>query len=331
MTTFLRIAQWNANGLQHHQEELKIFLKANNVDILLISETHFTDKNYFKIPTYKTYSTNHPDGKAHGGTAIIVKETIGHYPLQKYEEAHIQATAISLTALPYPCTVAAVYCPPRHNLKKIHYETFFQTLGKTFIAGGDYNSKHTYWGSRLSTTKGRELLATITDNNYSYISTGTPTYWPSDAGKIPDLLDFFIIKNISPTYINIAANLDLSSDHTPIIATISTTVLPPKPNPKLHTSNTNWDLFQQIVEATITLNTKLKTQLDIDQDYEHFISILQEAAKAATPKILNSSTLPAIPLQIKKNDCRKKGKQSRYGKKPTSPSTNKNSTKLVTS
>jgi hypothetical protein len=69
----------------------------------------------------------------------------------------------------------------------MHYETFFRTLGNTFIAGGDYNSKHIYWGSRLSTTKGRELLATITDNNYSYISTGTPTYWPSDPDKIPDL------------------------------------------------------------------------------------------------------------------------------------------------
>jgi hypothetical protein len=68
---------------------------------------------------------------------------------------------------------------------------------------------------------------------------------------------------------------------------ISTTILPPKPNSQLHTSDTNWDLFQQIVEAAITLNTKLKTQLDIDPDYEQFISILQEAAKAATPKTLN--------------------------------------------
>ena len=50
---FLRIAQWNANGLQNHKEELTIFLKQNYIDILLISETHFTYKNYLRIPSYK--------------------------------------------------------------------------------------------------------------------------------------------------------------------------------------------------------------------------------------------------------------------------------------
>jgi exonuclease III len=50
---FLRIAQWNANGLQNHKEEIKLFLKQNFIDILLISETHFTTKNYFSIPRYK--------------------------------------------------------------------------------------------------------------------------------------------------------------------------------------------------------------------------------------------------------------------------------------
>jgi exonuclease III len=77
----LRIAQWNANGLQNHQEEIKTFLKINNIDILLISETHFTDKNYFNVPSYKIYQTNYPDGKAHGGTAIIIKESIDHFVL----------------------------------------------------------------------------------------------------------------------------------------------------------------------------------------------------------------------------------------------------------
>jgi len=62
---FLRITQWNANGLQNHKEELTIFLKQNYIDILLISETHFTYKNYFSIPSYKLCHTTHPDGTAH--------------------------------------------------------------------------------------------------------------------------------------------------------------------------------------------------------------------------------------------------------------------------
>jgi hypothetical protein len=63
----LRIAHWNANGLQKHREEIKLFLSQNQIDIMLVSETHFTTKSYFSIPGYSICQTNNPDGKAHGG------------------------------------------------------------------------------------------------------------------------------------------------------------------------------------------------------------------------------------------------------------------------
>jgi hypothetical protein len=63
----------------------------------------------------------------------------------------------------YKLTAAAVYCPPKYNIKKESFKDFFQTLGHKFIAGGDYKSKHTLWGSHLITTKGRELTKIIQD------------------------------------------------------------------------------------------------------------------------------------------------------------------------
>ena len=209
----------------HHKEELTIFLKQNYIDILLISETHFTYKNYFRISSYKLCHTTIPDGTAYGGTAILIKESIQHYELLKYQEESIQATSIKVRGFPYETTVAAVYCPPKHNLKEEQFQTFFQTLGPRFIAGGDYNSKHNVWGSRLTTTKGRELLKATQEQNYLYLSTGTPTYWPTDSNKTPDLLDFFVTKGISSGYTDIQPCYDLTSDHSPIIATISTSII----------------------------------------------------------------------------------------------------------
>jgi exonuclease III len=80
---FLRKALWNANGLLQHKDEVTLFLKEQHIDILLISETHFTAESYFKIPNFRVYSAIHPDGTAHGGTAILIKQTIDHYQLQK--------------------------------------------------------------------------------------------------------------------------------------------------------------------------------------------------------------------------------------------------------
>jgi hypothetical protein len=68
MDKFLQLALRNANGLMQHTEELKTFISIHNIDIMLISETHFTEKSYLKLPNYTVYHTNHP-----AGTAIIIK------------------------------------------------------------------------------------------------------------------------------------------------------------------------------------------------------------------------------------------------------------------
>jgi hypothetical protein len=159
-------------------------LKQNLIDILLISETHFTNENHYTIPGYDLCYTCHPDGTAHGGTAIIIKNTLEYYERPKYAEATIQATSVTVSGLFYKITIAAGYCPPRHNLKEEHFKAFFQTLGPRFLAGGgDFNSKHTLWGSRLTTTKGCELAKLLQANNYSFLSTGSPTYWPTNTKK----------------------------------------------------------------------------------------------------------------------------------------------------
>jgi exonuclease III len=75
MTNFLRLTLWNANGLIQHQEELRTFISLHNIDVMLISETHFTEKSYLKFVNYTVYHTNHPAGTARGGTAIIIKKT----------------------------------------------------------------------------------------------------------------------------------------------------------------------------------------------------------------------------------------------------------------
>jgi exonuclease III len=71
MAKFLQLALWNANDLTQHTEELKTFISVHNIDVMLISETHFTEKKLSKLPNYAVYHTNHPVGTARGGIIII--------------------------------------------------------------------------------------------------------------------------------------------------------------------------------------------------------------------------------------------------------------------
>ena len=87
-------------------------------------------------------------------------------------------------------TLSAVYCPPPNIISTDQFTNFFSPLGCRFIAGGDYNAKHQSWGSRLTTPRGRELFRAIKDDQLETVSSGEPTYWPSDRNKIPEPLDF---------------------------------------------------------------------------------------------------------------------------------------------
>jgi hypothetical protein len=95
------------------------------------------------------------------------------------------------------------------------------------------------------------------------------------------------------------ASFDLSPDHTPIIATISTSVLLREPKPILHNSKTKWELFRQIIEIATKLATNLKKPADIENEYKNFIVLLQEATKTATTIIDPKNPTNNITLRIK--------------------------------
>jgi exonuclease III len=102
------IAAWNANGLLQRIKEVEVFLNTQKIDILLVSETHFTEQNYVNILNYITYATNHLDRRAHAGSAIIIRKNIKHHELPKYETDHIQAMNVSSEDWDGNLTISAI-------------------------------------------------------------------------------------------------------------------------------------------------------------------------------------------------------------------------------
>jgi hypothetical protein len=119
--------------------------------------------------------------------------------------------------------------------------TDFSTLGNRFIARGDY-VKNTVWGSRLTTTKGREVHK-VMQNNLKRLSTRQPTYWPSDPNNIPDLVDFCVTKGFDTKKFTVESCLDLTSDHTPILTSMFTHIPRKLKKPSLYSKKTYWNFF----------------------------------------------------------------------------------------
>lgn len=306
----LRIASWNVNGLAPNKREIEIKLKENKVDVALISETHLNDRNVFRMDGYCVYNTNHPNTKSHGGSAVIIKNNIKHHIHSTFQEPWMQATTITINENMGPINISAVYCPPRHNLKQHMFDRYFDTLGNRFISGGDWNCKHTHWGSRLTTTKGRELKKSVDKYKLTTLGTGEPTYWPTDVDKIPDLIDFFIVCGLSDIYFDVESSLDSVSDHTLIMATFSVSAIQRTHKLTLYNHKTDWDAFAEFLEEKIDLKVALKTENDIDEATFYITNLIQVAAWRATPSLGTIIPKNNIPLEIR-NKLQEKRKARR--------------------
>ncbi|XP_048520834.1 uncharacterized protein LOC109545519 [Dendroctonus ponderosae] len=173
--------------------------------------------------------------------------------MEAYQLDHMQATN---------------YCPPRHKISKEQLENYFGKLGNKFISGGDWR---------------RTFCDYIHNKKFAIISTGEPTYWPTDSTKVPDLLDFFISSGISNNYVHAESKLDLSSDHSAVILVISTKVIINTQQPKLTNPLTDWKLLATKIDSKINLRQSLKSHEDIDYATEQLTKIIHDAASESTP------------------------------------------------
>lgn len=278
----LTICHWNANGLSHHKTEVEYFLRSQKIDIMLVSETHFTTKNCFRIPGYTVYDTKHPSGRSIGGTAIIIKTNLKHFPLQSYSTDYFQATTIYYDSPTYKLNVSSVYCRPGFTLSEQQFLDFFSTLGTKFLAAGDFNAKHTHWGSRLISPRGRQLFNAVSTAKLDVISSSHPTYWPTDRTKIPDLIDFGVTRGIKREQISAIPIYDLSSDHSPVIIKIHGINQFSSVNSKFLNKNTNWLNYKKYISSHLPQNISLKSSYEVDSVINNFTSIMCSAVKNAS-------------------------------------------------
>lgn len=241
----------------------------------------------------------HPNNSARGGSAVLIKDNIYHYEVLKHEEHEIQSVAVRVNTKHYPITISAIYCPPRHSIKKDQYIDFLEKLGNRFILGGDFNAKNIHWCSRLTTTKGKELLSAVKQINCETVSTGNPTYWPTDQNKLPDLIDFYIYKNIASGFLSIEEGYDMNSDHSPTILTLSESIIEKEDTPRLVNKHTDWESFKIDLNDEIDLNVPLRNSEQLDLEVDMFVKAIQRSAWKNTPEIRSKLKGNNYPKEIR--------------------------------
>lgn len=90
----MRLAIWTADGIWENRRLSQYFLNEQNIDILLLQESHLNQTDSWKIRNYQILRTDRPGRK--GGTAIIFKN---HLPVQPITPPTLQSLEVTAAKL----------------------------------------------------------------------------------------------------------------------------------------------------------------------------------------------------------------------------------------
>jgi hypothetical protein len=98
----------------------------------------------------------------------------------------------------------------------------------------------------------------------------------------------------------VESNYDLSSDHTPVITSMSTVIINKSHSPWLTSRNTDWTAFKCNLQENIDLNQRIKSPEDLNAPAQYFITLVQKAAWQSTPQTESKPTTTIdAPLHIR--------------------------------
>lgn len=218
-TNIFTILQWNIRSINSNYDNLQLFIKQFNPDIITLSETFLKFDSSFTITNYKIIREERADG--YGGLAIAIKSHI-----------HTKAMSINSSLLPDRCQTIGVmvgnslsvilsYFPPDVRVPESVWDAFLPYLSGNAVWLGDFNTQHTAWGSGISNPRGMSFYEFLLNSDLVLLNSPTPTRLtnPSTHRSAPDM-------TVAST--NIARKCDWAvhhdagfSDHFPILVHIN--------------------------------------------------------------------------------------------------------------
>lgn len=311
----IKIAHWNANGLQHKWAELQNFIIDNEIDIMLVNESKLPKNKNIFLNGFKLYRQDRQGTNPGGGLVILIKNNIEHREINIDLDFHtVEALGILLED---NLAIYSVYArPTKDNKTNTIDPTELDKILKSssrVIAIGDYNAKHNTWNCKRSNKNGQIIHKLINNSQYTILAPDNYTLHPTNNG-LPSIVDFALANNINSPH-SIEAINDLDSDHLPIILKLNDRIQYNN-HYLLNYKKANWKQFRSILNNDLIINNKLNTKTDIDDSINNLTKIINKAKNEAVPKIKITPRINQLPDTIKqlikdRNTARRKYQRTR--------------------
>ena len=254
--------QHNVNHWNNKKHELINIYRQYNPDIILINDHTITETQNIKIPYYDTYiinKSNRQNNRDHRGVAIAIKNNINHRLLDDFTT---DLTAITVETGQGPVTIATDYIPPTATyLNYIDYNSLLNRSNPVYFFG-DINPNHPNFGYRGHNPVGSAINLLMSQGKLRHIGPNFPTFLKHNSSTTPD---------IAFTNTRVFHNIRLkpgpvtSSDHIPVIATITVNPITIPIIPRLQFTRADWDSYKQELQDLTLPDNAHPTKADIDR------------------------------------------------------------------
>ena len=277
LTSKLTVLQHNVlHWSFDRRNELCNTYRKHDPDIILLNSHGLPDTERIKIFQYNTYQTN-KSGRNNDGVAIAIKTTITH---KLIENLAPEIIAAEINTTQGPIIIATLYLPPRRPY--IPYPDLYQLLRqrKPIYILGDWNANHTLFGYTTTNPVGTALVSLIRDGTLQHLGPHFPTYTGMHRNTTPDLV---LTNNRVTTYTHLTQGDITTSDHLPIIATISTNPILIPITPRERQTHANWEGFKDALSDTTTPDLDGKPVAEIDTQLQQWYTDIQNARRDHIP------------------------------------------------
>lgn len=301
----LQVVAFNADGLKRQRLQLEEFARREDIDVIMISETHLRAADEPKIANYALYRTDRENRRG-GGTAIYVRASIDHYPVTLSDLQDLEATAVVInTATNGPIRFISAYHPPQRRLCECDLDAVLDSDSPTIIAG-DLNAKHTDWNSRSTNTKGRVLQKYADDKDIVIMGPDEPTHFATCGTS--DVLDIAILKGVSlPCRITTVNELD--SDHNPVFLFLGDA---DHEEDLVERTRTCWPAFADHLQETLPRITPIRTVGQLEEAVDTLTSAIKHSLTATSRRHRAPRHHMQIPDELKELIAEKNQARRRY-------------------
>ncbi|GBP62762.1 RNA-directed DNA polymerase from mobile element jockey [Eumeta japonica] len=255
----------------------------------MVQETHLKliRSKACKIRNYTQLRIDIQDAPK-GGTTLYYNRSLYCCPIDITPLTNIEATACRLSSRPWYSDLSISLPPFNERIASERLKILF-ALGDAVILFDDFSSKNTNWNCNYSNRNGREMLDLAGDVHFNIVAPPTPTHYPFNDKRRPDVLDIALMKGVALRLSCIETLQCLNSVHRPVLMRLGSLT---EDCPPLNKTITNWQKVSTVLEESDTpiLNNILNDIVSTD-DIDYAIGAFTNHIRTVVDN--SSRTVPA--------------------------------------